>query len=177
MQGSPRFSLPFFLTPSCPKRKPLNQGSGSPVILITDPGSENPVMAIMQSMLRSDGINTVVKINLHRFLESKQNERVEAWWSFYKRNRSAWWISLLKDLRGIFLQGNEYHKEYLWLCFSQLFQEDLQFVQSHWNTHYIWGCRFDTVAGICITCQNDQDTANSLLSEIDKMEEQSTAFV
>ena len=104
----------------------------------------------MQSILRSDGTDKYSGENSHRFVESKRNQRIEAWWSFYRRNRSTWWINFFKDLveRGIFLYGNEYHKEYLWFCFSQLLQEDLQLVKAHWNTHYILQSRFNTVAGI-----------------------------
>ena len=46
----------------------IREHGGSPVILITDPGSENPVMATMQSILRSDGTDEYSGENSHRFV-------------------------------------------------------------------------------------------------------------
>ena len=44
--------------------------------------------------------------NSYRFVESKRSQRIEAWWSFCKRNCSAEWIDFLKDLaeRDIFFE-------------------------------------------------------------------------
>ena len=89
--NDPRVTAAFYL--DC-----VREQGGSPVILITDPGSENPVMATMQSILRSDGTDEYSGENSHRFVESKRNQRIEAWWSFYRRNRSTWWINFFKDL-------------------------------------------------------------------------------
>eukprot|EP00794_Sanderia_malayensis_P005843 gene5843-6541_t len=122
---------------------------GCPVVLCTDPGSENCTMATMQVTLRSDCNDEYSKEKSHRFVESKRNQRIEAWWSFFRKSRTTWWINFFKDLadKGHFLAGNELHKECLWYCFSDLLRDDLKFVSVHWNTHYIRKSRFDTLQG------------------------------
>ena len=39
------------------------------------------------------------------------------------------------------------HGECTWFCFAELIQHDLDFVQFHWNTHYIRRSRHETVPG------------------------------
>ena len=56
-----------------------NKQDGSPVILISDPGSENSVMATMQSMLRSGETDEYSGENSHRFVEFNGNQRIVAW--------------------------------------------------------------------------------------------------
>ena len=127
----------------------LRELGGCPVILSTDPGSENCTMAAMQVRLRSECTDAYASEKSHRFVESRRNQRIEAWWSFFRKSRSSWWINYFKDLsnRGDFLPGNEVHKECLWFCFSNLLREDLKFVRIHWNTHYIRRSRFETLPG------------------------------
>ena len=127
----------------------LKELGGCPVILSTDPGSENCTMAAIQVRLRSECTDPHASEKSHRFVESKHNQRIEAWWSFFRRSRSSWWINFFKDLidKGHFLPGNELHKECLWFCFSNLLREDLKFVRIHWNTHYIRKSRFETIPG------------------------------
>ena len=128
----------------------VKEAGGCPVILSTDPGSENCVMGAMQATLRSKCVDEYSGEKSHRFVESKRNQRIEAWWSFYKRNHSSWWINIFNVLaqKGLFLAGNELHKECLWFCLSSFVRNDLNFVRVHWNTHYIRKSRFDTIPGI-----------------------------
>eukprot|EP00794_Sanderia_malayensis_P011494 gene11494-12687_t len=66
-------------------------------------------MATMQVTLRSDCNDEYSKEKSHRFVESKRNQRIEAWWSFFRKSRKTWWINFFKDLadKGHFLAGNE----------------------------------------------------------------------
>ena len=127
----------------------VKEVGGCPVILSTDPGSENCVMSAIQVSLRSKCDDEYSGEKSHRFVESKRNQRIEAWWSYFRRNHSSWWINLFNDLvqKGLFLPGNEMHKECLWFCLSKFLRNNLNFVRVHWNTHYIRKSRFDTIPG------------------------------
>lgn len=115
---------------------------GCPVKLRTDCGTENVIMAAMQCEFRQD-------VGAHIYGSSPANQRIEGWWSFYRRNRSTWWINYFKDMieNEKFNPGNELEKECIWFSFSGIIQKDLDFVKEHWNTHRIRDSRHDTVPG------------------------------
>lgn len=77
------------------------------------------------------------------------SQRSEAWWSYFRRRRTNWWINFFKDLeqQGTFNPASELESECLWFCFVQLLQEDVEQLKEHWNTHYIGKWRHDTVSG------------------------------
>ena len=118
-----------------------NQG-GCPQKLITDLGIENGLMASIHSFSRDDLIS-------HRYVPSPRNQRSEAWWSYFRRSRTNWWINFFKDLehQGTFNSASELESECLWSCFAPLLQEDIEQLKEHWNTHYIPKARHDTVSG------------------------------
>lgn len=115
---------------------------GCPVKVRSDCGTENGIIAAMQCEFRNDG-------EAHSFGQSTANQRIEGWWSFFRRNRSTWWINLFKDMieTEVLTLGNEIDMECLWFCFSKLIQKDLNTTKEHWNTHYIRKSRHDTVSG------------------------------
>lgn len=115
---------------------------GCPVKLRTDCGTENGVMAAMQCTFQQDA-------DAHKYGSSPANQRIEGWWSFYRKNRSGWWIDFFKSLmeQEIFNPGDEIQMACLWFCFAQLLQDDLDKVKEHWNTHLIRGSRHDTISG------------------------------
>ena len=84
-----------------------------------------------------------------RYGRSPANQRIESWWSQFRRNRSNWWINLFKDMleRGILNTSNPLQMECLWFCFSEILKQEMKFVKEHWNSHYIRRSRRDTVAG------------------------------
>ena len=116
---------------------------GCPRELVTDLGTENKIMASMQAFFRDDE-------NAHRYVASPRNQRIEGYWSQYRRNRSSWWINLFKDLveTGELNTSDALQKDCLWFCFAELLQEDLNAVKEHWNTHRIRKSRHDTVPGV-----------------------------
>ena len=113
----------------------------------TDCGTENVVIAGVQSFLRAECNDDLAGEKAHRYGPSTGNQRIEAWWSYFRRSHLTWWINFFKDLvdPGVFLPGNTPHEECLWFCFAELIQQDLDFVKIHWNTHYIRQSRHDTV--------------------------------
>lgn len=120
----------------------VSELKGCPIELITDLGTENSLVAALQSFFRDNP-------EAHRYVSSPRNQRIEGWWSFFAKNRSNWWKNFFKDLesQGIIDSSSELRKECLWYCFSGVIQSDLDAVKEHWNTHRIRKSRFDTVSG------------------------------
>lgn len=120
----------------------VNKHKGCPEKVRTDNGTENGTIAVMQCYFRND-------VKAHAYGKSTANQRIEGWWSHFRRNRSTWWMNLFKDLVETeeFSPGNEVQTECLWFCFSGILQQDLDFVREHWNTHTIRASSYNTIAG------------------------------
>lgn len=116
--------------------------NGCPIDLVTDLGTENGLMAGMQSFFRNDP-------DSHRYVPSHRNQRIEVWWSFLRKQQTSWWIDLFNDLTssGMVDLADPLEKECLWFCFAGLLQQHLNEMREHWNTHYIHRSRHDTVSG------------------------------
>ena len=117
----------------------VEEVGGCPSLLRTDCGTENVVIAGVQSFLRAEYDDDLAGEKAHCYGPSTGNQWIEAWWSYYRRSCLTWWITFFKDLmdRGVFLPGNTLHQECLWFCFADSIQQDLDFVKIHRNTHYI----------------------------------------
>eukprot|EP00794_Sanderia_malayensis_P006400 gene6400-7134_t len=128
----------------------LKELGGCPKQLISDRGTENGIAAAMQCKLRESGIDVQQGFQSHRYCSSPANQRIEGWWSFYRCNRSSWWIDFFKCMAdsGILLLGANLHMECLWLCFGNLINKDIAAVRDHWNSHWISKNRYATVHGI-----------------------------
>ena len=115
---------------------------GCPVEVVTDLGTENSLLASIQSYFRQNP-------DAHRYVPSPRNQRIESWWSFYSKNRSSWWRNFFQDLEadGKIDMTSETNKECLWYCFSGVLQADCDAVKDRWNTHYIRRSRHNTARG------------------------------
>ena len=116
--------------------------SGCPVELITDLGTENSIVASIQSFFRENE-------DAHRYVSSPRNQRIEGFWSQFCKQRSSWWRSFFLEFEetGVLDTTSELCREALWFCFSDILQEDLIFVQEHWNTHRIRKSKYQTLCG------------------------------
>ncbi|XP_046840005.1 uncharacterized protein LOC124434166 [Xenia sp. Carnegie-2017] len=114
---------------------------GCPVDLVTDLGTENGIMAAIQSFFRD--------VDSHRYVPSPRNQRIESWWGLFRNSCSSWWINYFKDLvdQRIVDLSSELDMECLWFCFSDVIKKVLDEVKEQWNTHYIRKSRHDTVKG------------------------------
>ena len=113
---------------------------GCPIEVVTDLGTENGLLASIQSYFRNNP-------DAHRYVPSPRNQRIEGWWSFYCKSRSGWWRNFFQDLEseGKIDMAVDMSKECLWYCFPGVLQADCNAVKDHWNTHYIRGSRHNTV--------------------------------
>jgi hypothetical protein len=109
----------------------LNIG-GYPSKVRTDCGTENVTVAAIQSLCHGS-------TGAHIYGTSPGNQRIEAWWSFLRRNRSQWWIELFETLSqsGSFHMGHGKETDCLRFCFMDLLQLDLDDVRKQWNIHRI----------------------------------------
>ena len=120
----------------------VRENGGCPEKVRTDCGTENGLLAAAQCYFTAD-------IESHIYRSSPHNQRIEAWWSFYRWSRATWWINFFKDLmeQSVFTPVNDLQMECLWFCFSSLIQCDLNSVKDHWNTHLIRKSQHETVSG------------------------------
>ena len=112
-------------------------------ILRTDCGNENCLMADMQCKLAS---NT----DAHRYGSSISNQRIENFWSHFKRIYLSWAIDFFKDLvaTGSLILENIIQMECLWFTFSPLIQCELDRLAKEWNAHKITKSNHSVVSGI-----------------------------
>jgi hypothetical protein len=109
----------------------VEQLGGCPTLVRTDCGSENVILAAIQTCFAGS--------TSHVYGTSPANQRIECWWSFFRKNRSQWWIELFESLvnDGSFEPGNARQTECLRFCFMALIRDDLDTVRQTWNTHRI----------------------------------------
>ena len=120
------------------------------MIVRSDCGTENVLVAAMQSYFRADGDDEFAGSKAHQYGSSPSNQRIEGWWSFFRQGRTDWWISFFKNMcqSRIIELGNDFQMECLWFCFARVIQKELDNVRDHWNSHYIRRSRHDTVPGV-----------------------------
>ena len=128
----------------------VKECSGCPILVRTDCGTENGVVAAIQSYLRQESTDEFAGEKSHRYGTSPANQRIECWWSSLRRGRTSWWIDHFNSMAnsGLLDIDNKLHKECLWFCYQQLLQDELDRVKHHWNTHRIRPSRYGTVPGV-----------------------------
>ena len=112
---------------------------GCPRLVQTDCGTENVVVAAIQGVFCTNAPPPFDGPNSHWYGSSPSNQCIEAWWSYYRKQNSGWWIDFFKDLAssGNFEPGNLIHACCLQFCFMALIQEELDKVASEWNHHRV----------------------------------------
>ncbi len=115
----------------------------------SEPGLENGLMATVQCFFRDDGEDDLAGERAHSCGPSTGNQRIECFWSFFRRSRMFWWINFFEDLidNGSINMSKTINRESLWYCFHRIIQADHDFVTLHLNTHYIRAPRHETAPG------------------------------
>lgn len=116
----------------------VEQLGGCPRTVWTDCGTENVIIAALQHVFH-DNIANNQQTYGHRYAASTSNQRIESWWSNFRKSNSEWWLELFKDLAvsGAFCDGNMTQLYCLRYCFMEILQKELNFVASSWNEHLI----------------------------------------
>ncbi|XP_069129255.1 uncharacterized protein [Argopecten irradians] len=112
---------------------------GCPLILQADPGTENFDMGALQCFFRRNHSDMFSKDRSFRVVRSVFNQRIEAWWSMFRRQKSQWFMDLFKDLEvfGAFRKDHAMDIYCLRYCFMPLIQRELDAIKDQWNSHRI----------------------------------------
>ncbi|XP_062851516.1 uncharacterized protein LOC134314752 [Trichomycterus rosablanca] len=109
-----------------------------PMRLRTDCGTENGIMAAVQCTLRHQHTDYYSGASSHMYGSSTNNQRIESWWSIFRKGRSQFWMELFADLRDAgYFNGSHEHQCLLRFCFSDVIQKDLDECVTLWNSHRI----------------------------------------
>jgi hypothetical protein len=121
----------------------VSEHGGCPLLTRTDYGTENGHIAAIQCYFQSNEES-------HKYGTSTRNQRIENWWSHFRKSCSGWWINFFKDLTddGTVDLESTLHKECLWFCFQGILQASLNKMKEYWNTHYIRSSPHETVSGV-----------------------------
>ena len=117
--SNPRVTATFYINV-------LKELKLAPRAIISDCGTENVLIAAIQSKLFND-------VNAHRYVPSTANIRIENWWSHNRKRYTGWLIEFFKEMvdnREVEL-GNRVQMELLWYIFSPLIQQDLNQVATN----------------------------------------------
>ena len=99
----------------------IHQLNGAPRAIRADRGVENTIIAGIQRYFRNFENSSFL------FGKSTSNQRIEAWWSFFRRRFLQIWMNLFKDMRdeGLYDDSNVFHVECL--VFRMCYQGDNTF--------------------------------------------------
>lgn len=123
---------------------------GCPLLTRSDYGTENGLIAATQCYFRSEDDGPFSGEDAHKYGTSTRNQRIENWWSRFRKSCAGWWINFFKDLldNGMVDLESVVHKECLWFCFQGVLQDSLNKMKEYWNTHYIRSSRHETIPGV-----------------------------
>lgn len=109
-----------------------------PARLRTDCGTENGLMVAIHCTLRSEHNDDFAGPLSHMYGTSCANQRIESWWSFFRKQRVQFWIELFSDLRERHaFNGCHAHKCLLRYTFLGVLQKELTEYTQLWNNHTI----------------------------------------
>ena len=114
-----------------------------PEMLRTDHGNETGVMAAAHCTLRQNA-------DAHRYGTSVANQRIENFWSHFRRTFTSWLVNFFKQMvdEGLLELGNHFHMQCIWFSFSDLLQFELNNFAERWNTHHIRSSKPNCIAGV-----------------------------
>lgn len=112
---------------------------GCPLIVQADKGTENTIIGALQCIFREDDDREISGRRGFQYISSQLNQRIESWWSSFRRRSSQWWIELFKDLvqSGQYEVSSQKALRCMRYCFLPLIQRDLDAVAEQWNNHHM----------------------------------------
>lgn len=104
---------------------------GAPVLLRTDAGTENGIMAAIHSYIHQS-------CSKHIYGKSTSNQRIEALWSHFKP-ACLQYADIFRYLvqQQLYHQGHELLTAALRFSFMDLIQQSLNQFKSYWNVHHV----------------------------------------
>ena len=108
-----------------------------PKCMRSDRGSENVVISGIQRFFNRGNVDG--GLSSFQYGTSVRNQRIESWWSIFRRNRANFWMNFFKDMCDQLL----YDPSVLWevslfrYCFIGIVQTELDETLELWNNHRI----------------------------------------
>lgn len=102
---NPKLILSYYL-------KAVSAAGGCPRRIRADPGTENGHVEQIQTFLRRDHADHLAGNNSFLYGSSVTNQRIEAWWGFFRKHCAQYWMTILQELKdeghfgGFFLDKN-----------------------------------------------------------------------
>lgn len=120
--NDPRVTANYYLTTVSTLRK-------CPNTLVTDCGTENCRMATMNVFFRGS----------QKYVTSVRNQRIEAWWSSFRRSHMQCWLNLFHGLYDaeVYDPDLPFQKSCMQYCMMGILQRDLDGARDLWNSHRI----------------------------------------
>ena len=112
---------------------------GVPRKIVADRGTENVYIAGSQRFLRRNHDDDLAGYLSFLFGKSIANQRIEAFWSQFRRSCADWWITFFKGLvhNGIYDNTDSLQIECFRFAFFPLIQKELEIIKEMWNSHRI----------------------------------------
>ena len=112
---------------------------GVPRKLVADRGTENVFIAGSQRFLRRNHEDDLAGHLSFLFRKSIANQRIEAFWSQFRRSCSDWWIQFFKGLvhSGAYNNTDFLPVECFKFAFFPVIQKELENIKDNWNSHRI----------------------------------------
>jgi hypothetical protein len=110
----------------------------------TDCGTENGLLAAAQCFFNRNNNHKA-----HMYGSSNHNQRIESWWSHFRRPKSGYIIDFFKTMidQALYNTGDIAHKACAFYCFAVLIQKELDECREQWNCHYIRASRTSEMYG------------------------------
>ena len=128
----------------------VKDAEGCPSRVRSNCGIENVVLAAIQPYICRSHQDQSSGLNYHIYSTSCGNQRIECWWSHYRRYRSTDIINFFKGLidNDIYNPADPLHLQAARFCFGGLLHKDLDSVAEYWNTNRIRPSGRDTITDI-----------------------------
>ena len=112
---------------------------GVPRKLVADRGTENVFIAGSQRFLRRNHEDDLAGHLSFLFGKSIANQRIEAFWSQFRRSCADWWIQFFKGPvhNGVYNNTDVLQVECFKFAFFPVIQKELENIKDNWNSHRI----------------------------------------
>ena len=118
-------------------------------VLRKDFGTENSNLRDFQQALRYNHYDDQAGENSFIFVKSTANQRIERFWSHFRRHTLDFFIALFKNMEDLNLLNvkNPIHIEVLRYCFGPIIEHYIKLSKKEWNDHRIRKQNFRNIAG------------------------------
>ena len=114
----------------------VEKQNGCRLLVRGDRGTENVFVAGMEEIFRTGSVDRLNGPCSFLYGRSTANQRIESWWSIYRKQNAEFWIGLFHRLQyeGVF-SGDDFDRDLSRFCFMNLFQVCTTLKRFHLKLH------------------------------------------